>query len=221
VRNPALRDRSVVRLERTQRAKVAESLAWAFHRDPMWSFVLPDDETRAASFRPMWRAVIDFAHVYGTVHTTREAEGAACWIAPGKTETTLWKLLRTRFGLPRAMMRLPKDARKRFFAMMRFIDRHHRELMSEPHWYLMALGVAPEKQGQGIGGGLLQPTLDRADADGVSCYLETQTEENVGFYRNRGFEVLCEQREPVGGLPLWFMVRPPGPSAGQEAGQGP
>ena len=45
----------------------------------------------------------------------------------------------------------------------------------------------------------------------VACYLDTQSEENVAFYRKRGFEVLREAREPVGALPVWFIQRPPCP----------
>lgn len=199
----------IVRLQRGQRVRAAEALTRAFQDDPMWSCVLPDGATRAATFRPMWDALIGYSRVYGKVYTTSESEGTVCWIAPGKTKTTLWKLIRTGMGLPRAMFRLPKDARGRFFEMMRFIDRHHENLMKGPHWHLWALGVSPDCQGRGIGGALLEPVLDRADADSVPCYLETQTVRNVAFYRKRGFEVVREKREPVGGLPIWFMVRAP------------
>jgi len=198
-----------VLLGKAERANAVEALTRAFQDDPMWSCVLPDAARRAEVLRPMWDALIGFSRVYGVTYTTPGGEGAACWIAPGNTKTTLWKVLRTGMGLPRAMMRLPKDARARFFEMMRFIDKNHEELMPGPHWYLWALGVDPDAQGRGIGGALLRPVLDRADADGVSCYLETQTEANVAFYRSLGFEVVREARDPVGRLPLWFMVREP------------
>lgn len=199
----------VVLLGTAQRANAVEALTQAFRDDPMWSCVLPDAAKRAEVLRPMWVALIGFSRVYGATYTTPEGEGAACWIAPGNTKTTLWKVLRTGMGLPRAMMRLPKDARARFFEMMRFIDKNHEELMPGRHWYLWAVGVDPDARGRGIGGALLRPVLDRADADGVPCYLETQTEANVAFYRSLGFEVVREARDPVGRLPLWFMVREP------------
>lgn len=199
----------VVLLGTAQRANAVEALTRAFQDDPMWSCVLPDAASRAEVLRPMWAALIGFSRVYGAVYTTPEGEGTACWIAPGNTKTTLWKLIRTGMRLPRSMIQLPKDARIRFFGMMRFIDRHHKELMKGPHWYLWVLGVSPDCRGRGIGGELLRPVLDRAAADGVPCYLETQTEANVAFYRRRGFEIVREQREPVCGLPIWFMVRQP------------
>ncbi len=87
----------------------------------------------------------------------------------------------------------------------------HRQLVDGPHWYLWALGVAPERQGQGIGGALLAPILARADAEGLPCYLETQTEANVAFYARRGFEVLAADElpgQPVS-VPMWYMAREP------------
>jgi len=198
-----------IRLGASQRDQAVEALTRAFMEDPMWSIVLPDEATRADAFRPMWEALIDFSRVYGEVYTTGEAEGAACWIAPDHTKVTLWKMVRTRLGLPRSMLRLPKDARNRFFGMMRFIDKHHDELMPGPHWYLWALGVAPGRQGRGIGAQLLTPVLERAAREGLPAYLETQTERNAAFYCKLGFEVLREEREPVGGLPIWFMARLP------------
>jgi ribosomal protein S18 acetylase RimI-like enzyme len=81
--------------------------------------------------------------------------------------------------------------------------------MSRPHWYLMALGVDPPYQGQGIGGRLLQPALVRADEERIPCYLETQTERNVGFYQQRGFNVVSEGEVPGYSLRIWVMVREP------------
>ena len=203
-------DTRIVPVDASVRQRAVDSLTRAFLDDPMWSCVLPNREARETLLRPMWSALIGFARVYGEALTTSEGEGAACWIAPGNTKTTLWKLIRTGMALPRSMMRLPKDARERFFGMMRFIDGHHEELMVGPHEYLWVLGVAPEAQRRGIGGRLLEPVLTKADAQGVPCYLETQTEGNVAFYRKRGFDTVLEEREPVGDLPIWFMVRPPG-----------
>ncbi len=79
---------------------------------------------------------------------------------------------------------------------------HHRD-MTDPHWYVMVLGVAPAFQGQGYGRALLQPMLDRAELEGVPCYLETTQPKNVSFYRRLGFDVLVEDVEPESGLRVW------------------
>ena len=72
----------------------------------------------------------------------------------------------------------------------------------------MILGVDTVKQGQGIGGSIIQPILARAEADGLRCcYLETMKERNVVFYEKNGFEVLVEDDIPNGGPHFWTMKR--------------
>jgi ribosomal protein S18 acetylase RimI-like enzyme len=81
---------------------------------------------------------------------------------------------------------------------------------SEPVWYLQALGIAPEAQGQGIGSKLIQPMLDLTDARQETCYLETGTDRNVRFYERFGFEVreAGVQLAPHGPT-HWTMIRRP------------
>ncbi len=70
------------------------------------------------------------------------------------------------------------------------------------------LGVDPERQGQGIGGQIIAPVLERADRDGLPCYLETMKERNVAFYQKHGFEVVVDDVFK-GELHYWTMKRPP------------
>ena len=83
---------------------------------------------------------------------------------------------------------------------------HHRE-MPDPHWYVMVLGVAPAFQGQGYARSLMQPLFDRADLEGLPCYLETTQPKNVGLYERFGFRVLVDTVEPESGLHVWTFRR--------------
>jgi GNAT superfamily N-acetyltransferase len=82
----------------------------------------------------------------------------------------------------------------------------------EPHWYLAALGTAPEQQGKGEASAALAPVLQRCDDEGVPAYLESSKESNLPFYRRHGFEVTTELRVP-GGPVFYPMWRDPRPSA--------
>jgi GNAT superfamily N-acetyltransferase len=82
--------------------------------------------------------------------------------------------------------------------------------MPEPCWYLIVLGVEPADQRHGLGGQLLQPILARADADGLPCYLETESADAVRFYTRHGFAVLAEADVPGIGFHYWAMRRPAG-----------
>jgi GNAT superfamily N-acetyltransferase len=62
------------------------------------------------------------------------------------------------------------------------------------HWYLMLLGVPDFVRGRGLGGGLLDYTLEQLDHRGEAAYLEaTGVDKDTGsdnrkLYRSRGFE---------------------------------
>jgi ribosomal protein S18 acetylase RimI-like enzyme len=53
----------------------------------------------------------------------------------------------------------------------------------------------------------MQPVLERAEAEGSPCYLETDNEANVLFYEKHGFRVVSEDEVPKHGLRFWAMVR--------------
>jgi GNAT superfamily N-acetyltransferase len=195
-----------VRLSASQRDQAAAMLTRAFLDDVMYTYVFPDRDQRLRSLGYLWRAVIKACQLYGAVYTTPAVSGAACWLAPGNTELSFWRSLRS--GLPLAVIRFDSEGRRRLLELINYAEDIHKQLVTRPHWYLWALGVDPSCQGQGIGGRLLEPVLARADQGGVPCYLETQTEWNVTFYEKRGFEVLRE--EDVPGLRVWLMLREPG-----------
>jgi GNAT superfamily N-acetyltransferase len=198
-----------VRLDPAQRKRAAETLTQAFRSDPMYAYICPDEAERIRSVRGLWVAIITFSLIYGEIWTTPEVSGVACWLSPGHTAITSWQMLRTAFALPRAMMRFGGDARRRAMDVIGYTEKLHQRAMPGPHWYLWALGVAPVSQRQGIGGRLLGPILTRADAEGLPCYLETESEPNAAFYRKHGFEALTAEVVPGHGLMLWTMARKP------------
>jgi len=173
----------------------------------MWSRIFPEALKREQSLRRMWVALIKYCLLYGEVYTTPAVKAVACWLSPGNTRTTFWRMLRS--GMIPVVMRFRRDTRKRFLDLVSYLDERHKRLMTGPHWYLWALAVEPTYQGQGIGGRLIEPVLTRADERGVPCYLETQLERNVAFYKRRGFEIVWQGEVPQRELMLWTMIREP------------
>jgi ribosomal protein S18 acetylase RimI-like enzyme len=198
----------IIPLLPAQRESSVSTLTAAFSDDVMWRAILPDESERQRVMPMMWRGVIAYCQQYGIVSTTPDMQGIAAWTKPRHAHPTLWKQLRTGFLLPRSVMLMSKPSRERFLGVMKQIEALHRQLMPRPHWYLWALGVDPAHQRQGMGGDLLQPGVARAQADGAPCYLETETEGNVTFYRKQGFDVLHEAEIVEGGFRLWFMHKP-------------
>ena len=197
----------VVPLASPHREQVAEALTCAFQPDPLYTYAFPDPERRTRMMRMLWRALVKYTLLYGDGYTTPDVKGVACWLPPGDTVMTAWRTLRS--GLWIMPVRAGREERRRFFGVLGHLDEIHKRTMSIPHWYLLLLGVDPDLQGQGVGGKLIAPVLARADDERLPCYLETQTERNVRFYRKHGFEVATEGKIPGHGVMAWTMIREP------------
>jgi ribosomal protein S18 acetylase RimI-like enzyme len=197
----------VTHLNPSQSPKAAETLAQAFGDDPVYAYIFPNPDERLRSLRRLWQALITTCLRYGEVYATPTTNGVACWLPPGRTEMSLWRTLRTGLALPRAVMSFERNAQRRATTVFSTMDRVHAAAIQRPHWYLWVIGVHPASQGHGIGHSLLQPVLVKADAANLPCYLETQNESNVAFYRKRGFEVATVETPPDLGLTVWTMIR--------------
>jgi ribosomal protein S18 acetylase RimI-like enzyme len=194
-------------LQQSQIEEVSRVLARAFFDDPMTMYIVPDDEKRRRTLPWFFKKAAQIAGRYGEPFTTPgKVQAAALWLPPGKTILTLPMMIRAgmaaapfTFGLPTFM---------RFMGAMNRLEHLHKRDMPPDHWYLFVLGVEPERQGQGVGGRMIQPILERADRDGLPCYLETMKERNVTFYRKHGFEVVVDDVFPDGPR-YWTMKRDP------------
>ncbi len=176
-------------------------LAEAFFDDPVFGWLMPEDDKRRARLRRYFG--VDLRHYAlprGRVWTTADLSGAALTLPPGKwrvpPHTSL--LQGSAFGV-----HLPRAAR--IGAAMEW--RHMQELRG-PHYYVRDIGIHPDMQGKGLGSSLLHPTFDRCDREGLPAYLEASSERSAALYERLGFQHLKELR--VGSSPpLWLMIRPP------------
>jgi RimJ/RimL family protein N-acetyltransferase len=186
-----------------QERELADTLAAAFMDDPVLSWLLPDERTRPVRLRRFF--TLELRHMgfpRGTVWTCDALRGAALCMPPGA-----WQL-------PPLVARARAPAFARAFGRRLPIAtglqgamelKHHRR----PHWYVLAVGVRPEHQGQGLGSALLAPTLERCDRERLPAYLEASSERSAALYERLGFEHQRELRF-AGSPPLWLMLRPPG-----------
>jgi len=149
-----------------------------------------------------------YCHKYGQVHTTADnVAGVAAWMPPGKFPASLVTMMLA--GMVFVPLKFGPAAFGRLMSSTNYVERLHKRDVPLRHWYLPTLGVDPPRQGQGVGSALIQPVLSRADAEGLLCYLETETAGNVAFYERHGFEVVVEDDLPRGGPHFWTMKREP------------
>jgi len=196
-----------VRLRRQQLKQTIVAISKAFLHDPFLKYLAPDDTHRARLTPGFVSVAIKYCYYYGEVWTSPEAEGAACWLAPGQTSPSLVGMLRT--GALTTPFKFGKAGFARFNEVIAYTDTLHKQYAPMPHWYLWVLGIDPTQQGKGLGGALLQPVLERAENAGLPCYLETQNEANLDFYQKHGFDVVSDGVTPKGDLRVWAMVRQP------------
>ena len=181
----------IVRMTAEDVDRVVPLLVRAFDADPLFEWIEPRREPRerfvAAFMRGLaWRSLL-FAEAFVT---SPELHGVSLWKGPDLGRLTPDQ--QARCGLDRVGELLEPDASQRYAAedVEDVLERH----IPRPRWYLGVLGVDPPMHGQGWGLRLMQPILERADAEGLPISLETMRERNVAFYGTRGFQVATTLR---------------------------
>lgn len=180
--------------------QLSETLAAAFHDDPVFERLLPVEHKRPLGLQRFFTIeLLAIGLARGSVWTTEQLQGAALSTPPGKWRLPLPMLLAHASGFARAFgAGLPRAA----LLLQRVELRHVRT----PHHYFPAIGVAPDAQGQGLGSKLMAPTLARCDQDGLAAYLEASSDRNAALYERHGFKVIHELHYG-GRQPLRLMLR--------------
>jgi ribosomal protein S18 acetylase RimI-like enzyme len=198
---------AVTRLNRSELPRARATLGRAFFDYPLMAYALADDEPRAKAVTALYGAILLDCFRYGEVQIAAAGAGLACWLPPGVGVPGLWRQIRA--GLLSLPFRFGRGGFDKLLAYDQVARRLHHDYAPMPHWYLAALGVDPDRQGQGIGSALLRPMLARADSTGTACWLDTHRERNVKLYERHGFET-CECLTPPGHpVPVWGMLRRP------------
>lgn len=187
---------------------VATVLTRAFHADPIWASLWPQEDRRRHQLSRMFRSLARSMKAAGGYPiVTQDVAAAAFWMPPGRT-LGLRAFARTGFAVPRMVLQMRPGELVSFLRLGRWTEGRRHALVPEPYWYLMAIGVDPIRHGQGLGTRLVLEGLRRAEEDGTPAYLETETEGNVRFYEGLGFAVLEEHVAPGVDVPIWLMARP-------------
>ena len=143
-------------------------------------------------------------HSYYLLDEAGKPVGATLWAAPGQDPSSL-----SVFDTVKAAWMILKQTglkgMSNFLSLGQWMAERH---IHEPHYYLHAIGVAPDSQGKGVGGTMIRQITAMADDEGVACYLESSKLQNVPLYERQGFVVTAIEDTPNGGPPMWLMRRP-------------
>lgn len=185
--------------------RLKATLSEAFHDDPIFGWLMPDEQHRLARLRRFF--AIQLRHValpHGFVWTSSDLAGAILTMPPGQWRTPPRTVLAHAATFGRYQLRAAR-------LLVAIESRHPRE----PHYYIAEIGVHPEMQGKGLGSALMQPTLDRCDREGLPAYLEASSERSAALYERLGFRITRKLRV-AGSPPLRLMLRPPNPAAAKQ-----
>jgi GNAT superfamily N-acetyltransferase len=192
---------------------VAAALADAFADDPVFCWMLPDDDVRPVATRTFFDIVVDILAPHDDAWTTATGvSGAALWVPAGRAAMSDQRA--EQFADELADLCAPH--RDRVLGLIGLMDGHHPH---QPHEYLWFLGVVPAAQGCGLGSALMRPVLERADEAGSPAYLEATSPRNKALYERHGFRAGAPFAV-AGGPPLWPMWRDPARHRPAPGGRG-
>ena len=180
-------------------------LSRAFSNDPPMSWAFRDESTRPQRLATVFGSALPSLFLPGGhVWTTTDLSGVAVWQPPGRWRTPEDKVDEL---LQRYEGQLLADEVDRFLTFIGMIEDKHPD--DPEHWHLEVLAADLDRQGQGIGSACMRPILERADAEGMPCYLESSNLKNVPLYERNGFRVTDVVDLPNDGPSLWLMWRDP------------
>lgn len=179
---------------------LSETLAQAFQTDPALSWILPDPAHRALALRSLFHILVPADMRAGVALRSDGDEAAALWRMPGQAHGSTLEFVRTVLPLIATF----GTALPRGLKVQGGIDAHRPK---GRYWYLHYVGVRTAHRGKGHGGRIIRAQTAVADREGLSCWLETATLENVSLYERLGFVTQVEWDVPGGGPHFWGMMR--------------
>ncbi len=205
---PALFTFSPATLDRHTRNEAAVLGARSFYDDPFFVHLSAAPMVRARGLAIYMRTHL--AALGDTAVTTIARDrsgtmvGICVWQRPGTYPLPVTAQAREMAGALWALIPRPASVTKG----LRYTMAVEKARPRQDHWYLSLLAVDPMAWRRGIGTALMEPSLESIEGDGLPCYLETQKEANLAYYRRFGFEETDRLTPSPGGPALFTMTRP-------------
>lgn len=181
----------------------ADILGTAFHDDPFFAHILPDDSRRTRRLPWLMSRFVRLTEQVGTVDAI-DGEAVALSMPASAASMPLPDLARA--GFLAAPHRIGPPATRRMLRALSASSNAADGLDDDVYFFMLA--VHPDAQGRGHGRTLLRRVLERAENEGRGVYLETNKARNVPFYERAGMEVIRHQVMPQG-YDEWLLRRAP------------
>lgn len=201
-------DYDLFKITKSDIERSSEVTARAFLDYPMMKHIFSERLT-LENVKTVQRFLISYGVLYGEAYaSSKDMEGVIIYTDFKKYNFGLYRSLRCGLlSLIKMSGNGGGEIGRRFNEFDRFTLLKHKELIKEPHQYLMLIGVDPEKQGQGFGSKLLLPLLKLAEEKGQPCYTETHGEKNLSIYKKLGFKVVSEDLVPGTDIIQYSLIK--------------
>jgi hypothetical protein len=197
---------SVKRLDASQVQVLRGILSRALRGEPRLAHIIPDEQTREAVLPWLVASAVRAGEIYGETFIAPAGTAGAIWIQPGG-EPGFRHILRSE--LRHLPLTLPKALVRRWLSASAWLERIHQLLAVRPHWFLLALAAETSALTNTTAAAVIAPVLQRADFEGVDCYVETFQESTLPFYEEQGFRIQGSGRITKSGPNFWIMMRKP------------
>ncbi|WP_306192774.1 N-acetyltransferase [Streptomyces sp. MK5] len=200
------------------RELVVRLLDEAFQDDPVSGWVFPGEEYRRATHHRLMAVFTDVVLAEGWIDITEDGSACALWLSVPAGDATEGGAGSGEADEAVRMREAVDPANRRVEEITRLMTESHPA--DRAHAYLWMIGVVPQRQGEGLGGALIQHVLDRCDREGLPSYLEASSERSTRLYERLGFAFTGRTLDLPDGPRMWPMWREPAtrPASGSPVG---
>jgi GNAT superfamily N-acetyltransferase len=192
------------------RELVVRLLDTAFQDDPVSNWVFPDPAHRRATHPKLMAAFTDVVLAEGRIDLAEDGSACALWLSvPAGNHEGEGENDGADEDGPAQLRAAVDPDNERVELIGRLTADIHPE--GRAHAYLWMIGVAPERQGEGLGGALIESVLDRCDREGLAAYLEASNARSRALYERLGFALTGRPLDLPEGPRMWPMWREPRP----------
>jgi GNAT superfamily N-acetyltransferase len=184
----------------------------AFQDDPVSGWVFPGAEDRRAKHPGLMAAFTDIVLAAGRIDVMEDGSACALWLSVPADEGHDDHGGREGDAGdegPAQVREAVDPDNERIEAIGRLTAAVHPT--GRAHEYLWMIGVAPGRQGEGLGTALIEAVLDRCDREGLPAYLEASSARSRKLYERLGFEPAGKVLDLPDGPAMWPMWREPRP----------
>ncbi|MCQ4208396.1 GNAT family N-acetyltransferase [Streptomyces longispororuber] len=208
----------VRRAQESDRDLVVRLLDESFRDDPVSNWVFPGEEHRLARHAGLMGVFTDVTLAEGYIDLAEDGSAVALWMdmpdAPHDGAGGEGHEGHEGHGgegdqddVPAQVRAVVDPDNERVEQIARWTTEIHPE--GRAHVYLWMIGVAPGRQGEGLGTALMAPVLERCDREGLPAYLEASNPRSRALYERLGFVFTGTALDLPDGPSMWPMWREP------------